>query len=226
MFEKLILLEVFIRRKIRHYFVKNEAKALKNLSLVVISNNCYSGQVYQTYNLPYASPFAGMFLYGPCYLKLLKNLDHYLHQPLQFIETSKYPDRPKTYPVALLDDIELHFSHYKTEEEVAEKWIRRTQRLLEVHDPNRYFFIISDRERVDADLIRKFHRLPYAHKLSFGAKAVEGLSPKQHIQVFKHFYRSRTRAFNGKKMLKVSFLYFDVNRWFSTGIVKRTRFKG
>jgi uncharacterized protein (DUF1919 family) len=224
--EKFILFEIFLRRKLHPFFLKNDQVSLQGQPLVVISNNCYSGQVYQTYKLPYASPFAGMFLYGPCYLKLLKNLQYYLNQPLQFIESSRYPDRPKTYPVALLDDIELHFSHYKTEKEAAEKWYRRTKRLMEISDPNRYFFILSDRERVDADLIREFHQLHYAHKLSFGARAIEGLTPQQHIHVFKQYYRDRKRVLNGKKMLKVSFLYFEVNQWFSTGILKRTRFKG
>jgi uncharacterized protein (DUF1919 family) len=223
--EQLVLLEIFLRRKLHPLFVKKTSVTLDKLPPVVISNNCYSGQVYQVYNLPYASPFAGMFLYGPCYLKLLKNLKHYLQQPLQFIENSKYPDRPKTYPVALLDDIELHFSHYKTEEEAAEKWYRRTNRLLEISDPDRYFFILSDRERVDADLIREFHQLPWLHKLSFGARAIEGLTPQQHIQVFKQYYRDRKRVLNGKKLFKISFLYYDVIRWFTTGEIIRTRFK-
>lgn len=225
MFEKFLLLEIFLRRKLRPLFIKKNQNALRGQPLVIISNNCYSGQVYQTYNLPYFSPFAGMFLYGPCYLKLLKNLDHYLQQPLNFVENSQYPDRPTTYPLALLDDIELHFSHYTIEEEAAEKWYRRTQRLLEVKDKDRYFFVISDRERVDADLIREFHQLPFAHKLSFSAQAVEGLTPQQNIHVFKRFYRHRQRVFNGKKMLKVSFLYFEIKQWITQGEVKRTRFK-
>lgn len=223
--EKITLFEILLRRKLHPFFLKNEQESLQGQPLVVISNNCYSGQVYQNYKLPYASPFAGMFLYGPCYLKLLKNLEHYLQQPLQFIETSRYPDRPKTYPVALLDDIELHFSHYKTEAEAAEKWYRRTKRLLEISDPDRYFFILSDRERVDADLIREFHQLPWHHKLSFGARAIEGLTPQQHIQVFKQYYRDRKRVLNGKKLFKISFLYYDVIRWFTTGEIIRTRFK-
>lgn len=225
LFEKFLLMEIFLRRKIWFYSIKKEIEVLKDETFVIISNNCYSGQVYQTFNLPYNSPFAGMFLYGPCYLKLLQNLEHYLQQPLKFIEYSSYPDRPKTYPVAMLDDIELHFSHYTTEEEAAEKWYRRTQRLLEVKDKDRYFFVISDRERVDADLIREFHQLPFAHKLSFSAQAVEGLTAQQNIQVFKCFHRNRNRVLNGKKMFKISFMYFDITQWITRGIVKRTRFR-
>lgn len=225
LFEKFLLMEIFLRRKIWTYFIKKEIEVLKNETFVMISNNCYSGQVYQMFNLPYNSPFAGMFLYGPCYLKLLKNLNHYLQQPLKFIEYSSYPDRPTTYPVAMLHDIELHFSHYTTEEEAAEKWNRRTQRLLEVTDKDRYFFVISDRERVDADLIREFHRLPFAHKLSFSAQAVEGLTPRKNIQVCKRFHRQRKRVLNGKKMFKISFLYYDISQWITHGIVKRTRFR-
>jgi uncharacterized protein (DUF1919 family) len=158
-------------------------------------------------------------------MRLLKHLEYYLSQPLKFIDTSKYKDRPKTYPIAMLDDIELHFSHYPTEEKAAKKWHRRTARLLEVKDKNRWFFIISDRERVDEDLIHEFHSLAFSNKISFGAKPIKGLSPQQHIHTFKQFYRNRKEVFNGKKMFKTAFLYFDIDHWLNTGEVKRTKFR-
>ena len=51
-------------------------------------------------------------------------------QELKFGAVSKYKDRAKTYPLGLLDDIEIHFTHYKSEEEAHEKWERRTASML------------------------------------------------------------------------------------------------
>ena len=54
----------------------------------------------------------------------LKNLKHYLSGdiPLKFVKESKYiKDFDNAYPLALLDDIELHFLHYADEEEATQK---------------------------------------------------------------------------------------------------------
>lgn len=89
---------------------------LSNKNFVIISNNCWGGSLYRWYNRSYNSPFVGLFLYGPCYIKLLSNFDSYIKKELNFIKTSSYKDRKKDYPVALLGDIEIHFTHYKSEE--------------------------------------------------------------------------------------------------------------
>lgn len=221
-----INLEVFLRRKLKTYFAVSDIKSLRNKKFVIVSNNCFGGQAYQWLKLSYNTPFVGMFLYGPCYIKLLQNFDHYMLQDLKFVSETKYPDRPKTYPVALLDDIELHFSHYKTEEEAQEKWYRRRARLLSESNKDNFFFVICDRERVDAKIIEKFHQLEFKNKLSFAVFDIEGLSKTQHVNVFKKFNRHKRRTPNGKKMFKISFLYIDFVKWLNTNTVKRTRFKG
>ena len=97
-------LEVYVRRKLRKqfkFFEKKDRAALRNKDFVIISNNCWGGQVYQWYQLPYNTPFVGMFIYGPCYIKLLKNFDHYMAQELKFGAVSIYKDRAKTYPLGI-----------------------------------------------------------------------------------------------------------------------------
>lgn len=216
--------EFFLRRKINKQFKNTDVTSLKNTNFVIIANNCFGGQVYKSFGLPYNTPFVGMFLYGPCYMKLLKDFKKYLAQDLVFIKESVYNDREKTYPVALLGDIELHFSHYTTEKEVVEKWYRRKNRMLKKFNLDNIYFVISDRERVDKKIIKEFHRLPYKNKLSFGAKAIEGLSVSEHIAVFETFKRNRKRVPGGTKLFKISSLYFDFEHWINNKEVKRTRF--
>jgi len=221
----IIRAEVFVRRKLRKYFLSKDIKRLVNKDFVIISNNCFGGQAYQWLDLPYNTPFVGMFMYGPSYLKMLQNFTYYVKQDLVFIEEPLYNDRPKTYPVAKLDDVELHFSHYNSEDEAKEKWYRRRERLLKDFNLDNLFFVICDRERVDEKIIKEFHQLEFKNKLSFAAKPIKGLNAFQHISLYDNYERDKKQAPNGKKMFKISFLYLDFVNWINKGEIKRTRFK-
>ena len=83
--------------------------------------------------MPYQSPFVGMFVFSPYYIKMLKNLKHYLSGDilLKFVKESKYiKDFDNAYPLV------LHFLHYADEEEATQKWERRLKRM---HWDNLYF---------------------------------------------------------------------------------------
>lgn len=118
-----------LRRKIVKRFVKRR-------DFSIISNNCWAGRVYQYLDMPYLSPTAGLYFFAPDYIRFVSNLKHYLGCKLEFInpEDSKYYELLKernqlSVPVALLDDVEIIFLHYKTPEEAAEKWYRRASRV-------------------------------------------------------------------------------------------------
>lgn len=106
---------------------------IKNKRISIISNNCWGGYMYQSCNLKYQSPFIGLFLFAPDYIQLLKNLDYYLSQDITFItrKQSKYADLIiEEYPIGMLGEgIEIHFLHYKSNEEAAEKWKQRVKRI-------------------------------------------------------------------------------------------------
>ena len=53
-------------------------RRLKNKNFTIICDNCWAGKVYQELGLPYQTPFVGMFVFSPDYIKMLKNLKHYL----------------------------------------------------------------------------------------------------------------------------------------------------
>lgn len=222
-------LEVFVKRKLRQYFKNNYATRdkvkLENKNFAIVSNNCWGGSNYQWLNKPYNSPFIGLFMYGPCYLKLLQNFDFYMGQQLLFVDVSKYEDREKTYPVGLLDDVEVHFTHYKDSTEAQLKWERRKSRLQALKSKGNLFFMICDRERVDTEIIKEFHKLPFENKLSFGALPIDGLKDCEHVKIYERPKSKNPIVPNGRKLFKLSFLYVDLVHWFNSGKIKRTRFK-
>ncbi len=145
-------------------------KALINKDFSILSNNCWGGGIYEDLGLPYTSPTVGLFFHGPCYLKFLKKLRFYLSCELKFIDISKYDLANKkraigqlTYPIALIDDVELHFLHYHSKEEAEDKWNRRKKRI----NFNNLFVEFGEIELVDYDLMLEFDSLEYKNKLLF-----------------------------------------------------------
>ncbi|WP_396638424.1 DUF1919 domain-containing protein [Maribacter sp. R77961] len=222
-------LEIFLKRKIRHafssYYQNKDISRLKNKEFVLISRNCWGGQVYQWLGLPYNTPFVGLFLFGPCYMKLLNDFDRYMKLDLKFCEISKYPEAYNDYPIGVLDDIEIHFQHYESPEEATEKWSRRKERMLKFKNKDNYFFSICDRRRVTDDDITAFHKLDFKNKISFSFKKLKGLSNREHIKFIQDLSKKKGAPPNGKKRFKLSFLYFDIVNYLNTYSITRTRFK-
>lgn len=146
-------------------------RKLTNRNFSIISNNCWGGLISQYYGLPYKSPTCGLGIRGRDYIKFCKNIKDYLSLKLEFIrfEDSKYKEQYQgfnPFPVAKLGDIEVYFSHYHSEEEAAEKWYRRVERI----NYDNIIFKLSHRESfTDAD-IEEFASLNLPNKLIFAEK--------------------------------------------------------
>jgi uncharacterized protein (DUF1919 family) len=168
-------------------------KYLKNKDFSIISNNCLAGNIYRRFRLPYKSPTVGLFLFSADYVNFLERLDYYLKQPLSFTAVSKYAwvnasQNKKPYPIGLLgNDVEIHFLHYKTEQEAAEKWVRRVKRI----NFDNLFVIYSD--LIDAfqpELIARYTTLNFERKVILS-------QPK----------------WNDVLLMNTENGYFDVTRW-------------
>lgn len=202
-----------IKKKIKPYVFawryRNERNALENKSFTIISDNCWGGRIYQELGLPYQSPFIGLFIYSPDYVKLLSNLRYYLsgNISLKFVQESRYRTKEEIYyPVALLDDIEIHFLHYKDEEEARSKWNRRLARM---HWDNLYFKM-NDNDQATYQLLKDFQELPYKAKVIFSAKRYDDL--KNLV-----FFENRSeQGFVGED-LKIYHPYFNVVEWLNQG---------
>lgn len=182
-------------------------RRLKNKEFSIISNNCWGGRVYQDLGIAYRTPFVGLFLYAPCYIKLLKNLEYYMGLQLNFVNHSKYMEANEVreenpYPIGTLDDIEIHFLHYKNQQEAIEKWNRRTARI----NWGNIFIKFSDRDLCTEGLLIEFDNLNHENKICFTAKEYKNL--KSNIW----FYGYKNASFVDNELTEYK-KYFDVVDW-------------
>ncbi len=211
-------INVFVQRKFRRIFKnslnKKDIELLENKDFVIVANNCWGGEVYNWFNRPYNSPFVGLFIYGPCYLKLLSNFHSYMFQELKFKTNSNYISNDLNYPIGILNDVEIHFLHYKTKEEALSKWNRRTKRMFEITDLNNYFFKNCDMYETNEQLLEQFHQLPFKNKISFSYSNFKSLKKHKHIRV-QESNKTKIHVPNGVKLFKITFLYLDLPAWLS-----------
>lgn len=185
-------------------------RRLRNKEFTIICDNCWAGKVYSELGIPYQTPFVGLFIFSPDYIKLLNNLDYYLKsggQSLRFVRESKYiKEFDNSYPLALLDDIEIHFLHYQSESEVREKWQRR---LARIHWDNLYFKF-NDNDQCSYELMKIFDNLPFKSKVIFSSKDYEDLTSLVH-------FKSREKEGYVGIDLKIYHRYFNVVNWLNKG---------
>lgn len=199
-----------IKQKVRRALISIKFKQIKNKEFTIICNNCWAGHIYQKLNIPYLTPTVGLFFYAPCYIKFLECLEFYLKENLVFISSSKYERanekrKSKWYPIAKLDDIEIHFLHYETDEEADKKWNNRKARI------NRENLLVvgSERDLCDESIIRRFQKLPYKNKVFFTAKKYDDDEFLVHIKDYeKQGFIGDIYAEN-EKIHK----YFNVFKW-------------
>ena len=156
------------------------------------------------YGMKNLSPTIGMIIYPDDYLKFCTHLHKYTNMQLEFIsfEKSKYYEsvvHRKEYPIARLDDIELHFLHYHSQKEAELKWERRIKRIC--WDCVIYKF--NDQNGCTKEMLQRFCSLPLANKLCFvckrnwipGTIAIKGILNKNEIK-FSYEPYGHNRQFN------------------------------
>lgn len=152
-------------------FANIRKKKINKEKFTIISNNCWGGEVYESYNLIKQSPTVGLFFMASDYIKFLKNIHYYLNQQLEFINPQssaninhfKNDKSYGNYPVAKLGDIEIFFMHYKSENEAIQKWNRRIKRI----DWNHILYKFNDQNDCTLKEIKEFSELPVRHKICF-----------------------------------------------------------
>lgn len=164
-----------LRLKVTKYMheipANQRKKKLKNPNFTIISNNCWGGMIYESYNLPKESPTVGTFFMAGDFVKFVADLKGYIAAELSFIkpEESAYVELLKTdarfghYPIGKLKDIEIMFLHYHSEDEAKEKWERRCQRI----NWDRLLIKMNDQNGCTEEDIKEYLSLPYEHKLFF-----------------------------------------------------------
>lgn len=158
--------------KVKEKFRFLNRLGLKNKDFTIISDNCWGGLVYKHFAMPYRSPLVNLFLFPPCYIKLLEDFENNLNLELRFIDgsDSRYAEQMQArnslgiYPIGVLgEDIELHFLHYPSEADARLKWHKRKNRI----NFDNIMFKFSGRDVPSPELIRQFDELPLKNKVCF-----------------------------------------------------------
>lgn len=161
--------KAFIRHKLANYRQSKINKA----HFTIISNNCWGGGIYESYNLIKQSPTIGMYILPSDYLKFITNIRYYLNQKLEFIDPNSSKNKDfilnnidknyGNYPVGVLDDIEIYFMHYKDPTIAARKWERRIARICWDH----IIYKFNDQNGCTDEQLRQFANLNLPNKIAF-----------------------------------------------------------
>ena len=144
-------------------------KKIKSRDFSVISNNCWAGKLYQYLDMPYLSPTVGLYFFADDYLRFVRDLKYYISLDLEFIsiDESRYRDtlkeRGRVCPIGVLDDVEIVFLHYKSEQEAKEKWERRKARI----NWDNLYLKFSRMNLCKEEHMKRFAELPYKNKVLF-----------------------------------------------------------
>ena len=122
---------VAIRRR------KKMREALTNTTPTFLCPNCIGGILFHDLGLQFRSPTVNLMMFQTDFVKFVLHMDDYLAQELSFFKHPEYD-----FPCAQLGDITLHFTHYHTEEEAAQKWAERSARI----DRDNLFIFLEERD--------------------------------------------------------------------------------
>ena len=179
----------------------------------LIACNCWGAEAYRELGRPYLTPFVGLFVPPESFVRFCARVEHYMAQPLRFIE----PGSGIAYPVAYLDDVEIHFVHYVGPAEAAEKWERRKKRMLP--DPARRLFMFCDRDGCTPEHIARFDMLPLAHKVCFTAKPYAYYPSVACVWD----YIGQSCVADGPKLYQATRRRFDLAGWLNGGSMRPIR---
>lgn len=162
---------------IRRKFAPFRRKELNNTNFTIISNNCWGGMIYESYDLPKQSPTVGVFFMADDYIKFLTDLKGYLQGELRFIkpEQSKWKHMPQvaqdnrfgSYPIGSLsngkEDVEIFFLHAHSQQDAKAKWERRCERI----NWDRMLLKFNDQNGCTAEHVAAYMALPYPKQIVF-----------------------------------------------------------
>lgn len=207
-YEGLRLKILGVRRK---NFSTLRKKKIKKEKFTIISNNCWGGEIYESYNLIKQSPTVGLFFMASDYIKFVYDIREYLTKDLIFIDPndSKYIELLKkdrfygNYPVAKLGDIEIFFMHYKSKSQALNKWKRRIKRINWDH----ILYKFNDQNGCTIDDLKKFENLPVKNKIFFTVRddfakyqnVIKIKAPKTHT-----FIKASYEPFGNSKYVNIN----------------------
>lgn len=123
---------------------------VKTHDVTLISQNCIGGVFYHDLGTQFLSPTINLFIKEPDFVRFVLNLRHYIDCELEMRWEEEYP-------VGRLDDIEIHFMHYKTCQEAKEQWDRRKKRI----NWEKIVVLCTDRDGFNETAFQQWKYIPY-----------------------------------------------------------------
>lgn len=183
---------------------RKSRKRLQNKEFTLITSNCIGGIIYHELGMKFYSPTINLRIDSDQFAKFVLKMDYYLEQDLKFIRTEE------ACPVALLDDIKIYFTHYKTEEEACRKWQERKRRI----QWDNLFVMLNDRDGLSEKTMAALCQVKCRGMVMFSAKR----RPELPYALYMDCYRDMPCVGNvleknlitGKRVYE---RYFDYVRW-------------
>lgn len=138
-------------------YKKRNRRRLRNNDFTVIASNCSGMFMYYDLELPYLTPTVNLSVEMNDFVKMVRNLRWYMEQEMVEVEGGS------TCPVGMLGDIKIHFIHYASFEEGANKWSERKKRM----NWEKLFIVGSEKDGCTYETIEEFEELPYKNKVIF-----------------------------------------------------------
>jgi len=102
------------------------ASALFNWPITIISDDCWAGQLYKLFDIPFSSPTIGLWIEPGEYLSFVEHIT----SPDAFVLTfDEIAEQRFGYPVGQTPYATIHFMHYKTSRSAQEAFQRRATRI-------------------------------------------------------------------------------------------------
>lgn len=152
---------------------KNRAR-LTNTVPSVLSSNCNGAFILHDLGLKFNSPFVNLYMTPADFIRYLQNFEYYRQAELHFTPSDK------SYPIGKLDDLTVHFMHYRTEAEACFKWVERTARI----DTDNLFVMMTDRDGCTYQDLQAFEALPLKNKVVFTHRPYPELASSFYIKGF------------------------------------------
>jgi len=121
-----------------HYIIyrllaKKYRRRIKNHDFTILCNTCIGGRLYNLLGMRFDTPTINLWMSTKDFCKFCSDIQKYKDPSFVFVQE-------KPYPIGILDDITIHFNHYRTIEDVVTSWRRRFARL----HPDNVYIITND----------------------------------------------------------------------------------
>ncbi len=185
---------------------------LENKDFSFLVPNCLGGILLHDLGLRFLSPTVNLMMRQDDFLCFVLNLDEYLAEKLSFLDHSEEDCPRALLSPAGLRQITIHFTHYKTEDEAAQKWYERAQRI----NRENLFVLLEERDGVSREELQIFGSLKARGIVAFTCNDYPDLPycvylPKYHAEgevgnILKKQFLDDSREYER---------YFDFVKWFN-----------